>query len=97
MHRETSELLNSSECPWKFLEIFGNGWVIFGNFDTLQDKNFTPLAQRKLAGIWVGSHRTTLLAGGSTWSWHWPARASCLVAILSESLNDLMLYHYIKF
>ena len=51
MHRETSELWNSSERPRKFPEIFGNSWIIFGNSDIWQVKNLTPLAQKKLAGI----------------------------------------------
>ena len=50
MHREISELRNSSEYPQKFLEILGNSWIIFGNSNNLQDKNLTPLAQKKLAG-----------------------------------------------
>ena len=50
-HSETSELRNSLKCPWKFPEIFANSQLIFGNSDTLQDKNLTPLAQKELAGI----------------------------------------------
>ena len=50
-HRETSELRNSSELPRKFPEIFGNSGIIFGNSGTRQEKNLTPLAQKKLAGI----------------------------------------------
>ena len=42
---------NSSELSWKFPEIFGNDWIIFGNSGTRQEKNFTPLAQKKLTGI----------------------------------------------
>ena len=52
-HRETSELRNSSERPRKFPKTFGNSRFIFGNSDTLQDKNLTPLAEQKLAGIYV--------------------------------------------
>ena len=50
MHGETSELRNSSELPRKFPEIFGNSRIIFGNSGTQQEKNLTPLAQKKLAG-----------------------------------------------
>ena len=48
MHRETSKLRNSSELPQKFLEIFGNSRIIFGNSGTQQEKNLTPLAKKKL-------------------------------------------------
>ena len=51
MHRATSELWNSSELPQKFPEIFGNSRIILGNSGTQQDKNLTPLAQKKLAGM----------------------------------------------
>ena len=51
VHRESSELWNSSECPRKFPEIFGNNQTIYRNSDTGQDKNLAPLAQKKLAGI----------------------------------------------
>ena len=53
MHRETSELRNSSGLPWKFSEIFGNSRIIFGNSGTQQEKNVMPLAQKKLAGIFL--------------------------------------------
>ena len=42
------KLRNSSKCLGKFPEIFRNSWIIFGNSDTLQDKNLMPLAQKKL-------------------------------------------------
>ena len=51
MHCKTSELRNSLERPRKFPEIFGNSWIIFRNCDTLQNRNLTPLGQKKLAGI----------------------------------------------
>ena len=39
-HLETSELMNSSERPRKFPEIFGNSQnLIFGHSDTWKDKN----------------------------------------------------------
>ena len=41
-HRESSELRNSSERPRRFPEIFRNSRIIFGNSETLQDKNLTP-------------------------------------------------------
>ena len=48
-HRKTSELQYSSKCPRIFSEIFGSSRIIFGNSDTLQDKNLTPVTQNKLA------------------------------------------------
>ena len=51
MHCKTSELRNSSKRLRKLPEIFGNSWIIFGKSDTLQNRNLTPLAQKKLAGI----------------------------------------------
>ena len=47
------KLRNSSEHPWKFLEIVGKSQIIFTNSDTLQAKNFISLTQKKLAGIRV--------------------------------------------
>ena len=52
MHHETAELQNSSVLPWKFPEILGNSWIIFGNSGTWQGKNLTPLAQKKLALVY---------------------------------------------
>ena len=39
------------ERPRRFPEIFGNSRIIFGKSDIRQDENFTPLAQKTLAGI----------------------------------------------
>ena len=55
-HRDSSELRNSSERPRRFPEIFGNSRIIFGNSETLQDKNLTPLAQKKMTGIVLSRH-----------------------------------------
>ena len=60
MQCETSELWNSLECPWKFLENFGNSQSIFRKSDTLQDTNLRPLTQKKLASIGLGQLGTSV-------------------------------------